>query len=91
MINLKGLTVLINCEIIACIAFMFQIAKTSVCSCQSTTIHLPAAFLTAMTYLIIVFLLKLFMNKDTCICEAQSMKFSIINPNFQIRKNMKIQ
>ena len=59
-INLNGLTVLINCEIIACIAFMFQIAKTSLCGCRSITIHLPAAFLTAMTYLIILFLLKLF-------------------------------
>ena len=59
-INLKGLTVLINCEITACIAFMFQIAKTSLCGCQSITIHLPAAFLRAMTYLIILFLLKRF-------------------------------
>ena len=34
---------------------MFQIAKTSLCGCQSITIHLPAAFLTAMSYLIILF------------------------------------
>ena len=58
-INLKGRTVLINCEIIACIAFMFQIRLVCVAVSQLPFIFRPA-FLTAMTYLIILFLLKLF-------------------------------
>ena len=77
-INLKGLTVLINCEIIACIAFMFQIAKTSLCGCRSIIIHLPAVFFDCYDLFSNFISFKTFMNKDTCICEAQSMKLSIL-------------